>query len=154
LTEQKKRRVWMKLVWMGISIPIVLVAAVAVSACGSDDEMKDGSAAPATTAPAAATDDAGDVVQVEARDFAFVPTELEATEGDPITVEVTNAGSAPHTLTVYADEEFTEAVEGADTESISGGGSGDFTTTFEAAGKYFFRCEIHPGQMQGELTVQ
>jgi plastocyanin len=79
---------------------------------------------------------------------------LEATEGDPITVEVTNTGTAPHTFTVYSDEEYTEAVEGADTGNISGGGTGEFTTTFDEAGNYFFRCDIHPTQMEGELIVQ
>jgi plastocyanin len=94
------------------------------------------------------------VISVVAADFSFDPIELEATEGDPITVAVTNAGTQPHTLTVYSDEQFTEAVEGADTGNISGGGTGEFTTTFDEAGKYFFRCDIHPNQMEGELIVQ
>jgi plastocyanin len=132
---------------MGISIPIVLVAAVAVAACGGDDEVDgDGTATTAAAGP--------DVISVVAADFSFDPIELEATKGDPITVEVTNAGSAPHTLTVYKDEEYAEAVEGADTGNISGGGTGEFTATFDEAGNYFFRCDIHPTQMEGELIVQ
>jgi len=137
----------MKPFWMGISIPIVLLAAVAVAACGGDDDADSGGGA--TTAAAGP-----DVISVVAADFSFDPIELEGTEGDPITVEVTNAGIAPHTLTVYGDEEFTEAVVGADTGRISGGGTGEFTTTFAEAGKYFFRCQLHPGQMQGELIIQ
>jgi plastocyanin len=119
---------------------------VAVAGCSDDDE--DGGE------PAATDDDVGtaEEVSVEAADFSFSPAEVTVPAGI-VTVKLANSGQAPHTLTVYADEEFSEAVEGADTENVSAGEEGGFTVAFEA-GEYFFRCELHPGQMQGTLTAE
>jgi plastocyanin len=148
----------------------------ATVACGDDDdEESDGNGA---TATAAATEDeadatpeateeaqdtpgatadasgaAGDEVQVTASDFAFSPASFNVPAGQPVKVEVTNAGSAPHTLTVYSDGAFTSTISGADTEQIESSEDADFTTTFEA-GNYFFRCEVHPSAMQGTITAQ
>ena len=135
----------MKLVRLA-SVMTLAVLLVAVAACGDDDE--DGGE-PATT-----DDDVGtaEEVSVEAADFSFDPAELTVPAGE-VTVKLANSGQASHTLTVYADEEFSEAVEGADTENVSAGEEGEFTVAFEA-GEYFFRCELHPGQMQGTLTAE
>jgi plastocyanin len=44
-------------------------------------------------------------------------------------------------------------VDGASTGNIPGGTVGEFTVSLEA-GDYFFRCELHPSQMQGTITAQ
>jgi len=64
-----------------------------------------------------------------------------------------NQGTATHTLTVYKDDKFTEQVSGADTKNVSAGSKGEFKTTF-TAGEYYFRCERHPTQMQGEFDAE
>lgn len=137
-----------------------------VVACGDDDDDGDtnggGPTQEATRTPAAATSpgsagnditpppNAGNEVDVTAENFAFDPAEITVPAGEPVTFNFTNADSVPHTFTLYTDEEF---------ESPIGGGSAngetpEITVTFVAAGKYYFRCEIHSSQMQGELTAE
>jgi plastocyanin len=150
----------------------------AAVACGDDDDDEsDGNGGTTTTRPTATEDEAdatpevtedaqgtpgatadatgaaGDEVQVTASDFLFSPASFTVPAGQPVKVEVTNAGSAPHTLTVYSDGAFTSTISGADTEQIESSEDADFTTTFEA-GNYFFRCEVHPSAMQGTITAQ
>jgi plastocyanin len=150
----------------------MLAVAAGLMACGDDDDGDDGDGgAPAVTRPAGAASPVageptaggaaptaaagGDAIGVTATDFQFTPDTFVAPAGEAVTVQLVNGGSAPHTLTVYADAEYTEPVEGADTGRVSGGGAeGSFEVTFDAAGERFFRCEVHPGQMQGTITVQ
>lgn len=127
----------------------------AVAACGGDDEDDGGGAtdAPAATTPAG--DGGGDVntVTVEGKDFSFDPTTFTVTAGEEVSVVLDNTGSAPHTLNVYTDEEYTAPVDGAESGNVSGGEVGEFKATFEA-GEYYFRCEVHPGQMTGEFEAE
>jgi plastocyanin len=153
---------------------LVLLVAAAI-ACGDDDEADTGTTeetSPAATredegdrieTPDATGDDTGaptgaatgldDEVQVAAADFSFSPDTFSLPAGAPVKIEVRNTGSAPHTLTVYSDEEYSSAVPGADTDTIEGGEDASIETTFDA-GQYFFRCEIHPTQMEGEFTAE
>ena len=108
--------------------------------------------APAGEAPAAEEPQASEV-NVTAADFSFEPAAVEVASGSEVTFNLQNDGSAPHTLTLYSDADFTTPIDGASTGNVSGGGSDSFTVTFDEAGGFFFRCEIHPGQMQGEITV-
>jgi plastocyanin len=154
----------------------MLSLSTVAAACGDDDDDGD-DAEPAVTRPAtqaspvdgeadptATAGDEGDAadptaaadgaITVTATEFSFTPATFEATAGEPVTVLLENAGSAPHTLTVYADAQYTQPVDGADTGTVSGGGQGEFEVTFDTAGERFFRCEVHPAQMQGTITVQ
>lgn len=109
----------------------------------------------AATRPVAPTPAAGGgetTVDVAAADFSFDPAAFTVPAGVDVTMTLTNTGAAPHTLTVYRDAEFTERVQGAETGSVSGGSEDSFTATF-GAGKYHFRCEIHPTLMQGEFEA-
>lgn len=143
----------MKLLRFPLLAALSVLLVVAVAACGDDEEDSDDGG---TEPTAAATDDSGgggggSEVSVEAFDFGFDPEEATVAAGE-VTVTLVNAGEAPHTLTVYVDEDFSEAVEGANTQNVTGGEEGEFTATFEA-GDYHFRCEIHPA-MQGTLTAE
>ena len=153
-------------------ILIVLFAAMVVSvglvACGGDDN----SSATATKAPAATTaraaggsatpkavagsttpaSAAAAVLKVTASDFKFEPTSVDAPVGKEVTMQLTNTGSAPHTLTVYSDDAHTKKVAGAEARASSGQ-KAEFKVTFDKAGEYYFRCEIHPTKMSGEIKV-
>lgn len=137
---------------------MLAAASFGLIACGDDEDDDTGGdqTAAATTAapdggdetPAAAG--GGNSVDVKTEDFAFNPTEITVPAGEPITFNFTNADSAPHTFTLYVDEEFTQALNGGSaTESAP-----QITVAFVAPGGYYFRCEIHPLQMQGELTAE
>ena len=138
---------------------LLLILALAVSACGGDDDDDDsnGDDGDATaTATADTGDDGGDeptLVEIEALDFDFDPTDVIVASDTDLTFVLTNTGEAPHTLDIFADEDFTEAVDGASTGNVPGGAVGEFTVTLEA-GNYFYRCELHPGQMTGTLAAQ
>jgi len=61
----------------------------------------------------------------------------------------------PDTVTFYTDEDFTQPVSGGDSGNVSGGGAKDFSFTAPSSGDaLYYRCEIHPTQMQGELSLQ
>lgn len=147
-----------------LRILIVLFAAMAVSvglvACGGgDNESTSATTAPArTTAPAGvattpASTGAAEVLKVTAADFKFEPSDVDAPLGKEVTFQLTNTGSTTHTLTVYSDEAHTQRVTGAEARAAAGQ-KAEFTVTFDKAGNYFFRCEIHPTQMKGEIKVQ
>jgi len=134
-------------------------AAALTAACGGNGYGGGATTtgAPATTAAAGGGDaraSGNGGIDVTAADFSFSPATIEASAGAPITITLKNQGAATHTLTVYADENFTRKVAGADSGRVPGGGSASFTTTFASAGDLYFRCELHPSQMQGEITVK
>lgn len=106
-----------------------------------------GAATPGVTQGAAASD-----VKVVARDFKFEPAKLEATVGKTFNLTLENAGSSPHTLTVYEDSDFKNA-HSVNIQAVAGGQSETSPATFEEAKTYFFRCELHPDQMKGEIVV-
>lgn len=102
--------------------------------------------------PDLATQQAGGTIVIEARDFSFVP-ELAEADSASVTIELRNTGAEPHSLTVYTDDRYETAVEGAVIEAIDPGETE--TISFEATGAetYNFRCEVHPDLMNGELSV-
>jgi plastocyanin len=153
-------------VLFSLLLSVLLVALVA--ACGDDDESgtngdsaatatEDGGTPEATEEETEGPTDAGgepsEEVTVELDDFSFDPDSFTVTAGTEVKIDVENVGAAPHTLTVYSDEEYTEPVDGADTGQVEGGEDGEFFATFDA-GEYFFRCEVHPTQMEGTLTAE
>lgn len=139
---------------------LLLVFALALTACGGDDD-DDATGGDTTATPSqAAGDDGGDdggnavtFVEIDAADFSFSPDAVDVAADTELTFVLANTGSAPHTLDVYTDEGYSEPVEGASTGNVPGGTVRDFKATL-AAGDYFFRCELHPGQMQGTITAQ
>jgi plastocyanin/heme-degrading monooxygenase HmoA len=97
--------------------------------------------------------------EIDMVDNAFQPASLTVTTGTTITLK--NKGQATHNVHV-ADASGTYAspfcrVGGptpcSDPASIPGGGSGTILINIPA-GTYDFRCDFHPTQMTGKLTVQ
>jgi plastocyanin len=115
--------------------------------------------APAATATIAApataqTTSAGEVA-VTAADLSFTPATFVISRGVDITVTMTNSGALAHTINVYRDQAYSNAV--ADTGTISGGGTGELTLTSTDTGdatQLFFRCNIHRQEMQGTISVE
>lgn len=171
---------WMKLA----ALTLVCVLGLALVACGDDDDAGDNgdgvtetpaatnepteaptdqptevpteapTDAPTEEPTGQATDGAEDEFQVETQDFAFVPASFTVPAGTELKFEVTNTGGAPHTMTIYRDNSYSDPVEGGDTGTINGGEDGSVDVTFADAGTYFFRCDIHPALMQGTITAE
>ncbi len=159
---------------LGAMLTATLIAGTALVACGGDDDDDggDGDAPTAvSTQPAAATEPAseatepatdatepaGDGVEnlsVTASDFSFDANLTSVSAGAVVEVAFSNSGSAPHTLTFYTDAEHTDAIPGGDSDQVAGGGSVNFTFEAPESGSAFYRCEVHPAQMEGELTIE
>lgn len=136
------------------------ILTLAAAACGGDAygggaTAKTTASAVPTRAVAATPAAAGGktTVDVAAADFSFNPTTFTVAAGEDVTMTLKNGGAARHTLTVYRGTDFTDPVQGAETGTVSAGSKGSFTATF-GAGKYRFRCEIHPALMQGEFEAE
>ena len=106
-----------------------------------------------TVVPTRASDASG-VVPLEARDFSFVPNQLSADLGGSIEVQFTNSGAAPHSLAFYEDAGHTKPIAAARVDDIQPGKQTilRFASPASAATLYF-RCEVHPDRMEGELSV-
>jgi mono/diheme cytochrome c family protein len=80
---------------------------------------------------------------------------LAVAAADSITVQLTSTGSQPHNMrTTGADAEFDSDDDAvSDPDLIAGGGTGTLTFSFSEAGTYQYRCDFHPDQMRGEITV-
>jgi len=90
------------------------------------------------------------------RDFTFALDKSSLLPA-PASVEVTadNGGEAPHTVTFYTDAQYTQKVTGGDSGSVNAGASKTFSfVPPEGATVLFYRCEIHPTQMTGQIDVK
>ena len=131
-------------------LPLVVVAVFAVAACSNS------SSSPAASAPAASAGGGGGgggaacakaeagataAVTVEIKDFAFTTDPVTAKVGDVI--GWTNGDSAGHTATLDDGS--------CDTGTINQGATG--LLVFNAAGTYPYKCNIHPTQMTGTITI-
>jgi plastocyanin len=115
--------------------PTVAIAVLILAACG-------GGAAPATTAPGAAS--AGEVT---VQGFAFKPQTIEVKVGAKVTW--TNQDGAPHTTT-----SGTPGAKDGKWEGQLGGSGGSFSFTFAQAGTFAYFCGIHGASMTGTVVVK
>ena len=87
---------------------------------------------------------------VVGRNISFSIDTLSATVGQQVTITFDNQDSGiPHNFHVLAGSQGdfqTEIRPGPNTQSV--------TFTIDVAGTYRFQCNVHPGQMNGTLTVQ
>lgn len=122
-------------------VALVAASAVVVLACGSDTKNDKSRAG------------GGSALRVTARSIAFVPENLEATKGEPATVTFKNADGLAHTFTVYRDEDFKTRVAGADSGNVGQDETKDVAIPV-VDNDLYFRCEIHPTQMMGEIKAK
>jgi cytochrome c oxidase subunit 2 len=106
--------------------------------------------APSPGAPTQAPQ--AEALTLTARNSAFLETSLEAPAGQPfdIAFENTDTGTM-HNVSIYTDSSATDSL-------YTGGffSSGTQTEHVPAleAGEYFFRCDVHPTTMKGDLAVR
>ena len=88
------------------------------------------------------------------KSIAYTTDSLEVKAGQPVTVTYTNESKVPHNIAFY-DAPDADGSKIAQSETITGPGAST-TVSFTAPtepGSYLFRCELHPLQMVGTLTV-
>jgi len=128
--------------------------ALALAACGKDDESQtgrdaggDGATVTTNPTPEAGTStqseaaESNDLVTISMKDIKFVPEEAEVQVGQKVIWE--NNDSAPHNVT---------AEKGADFKSETMNRGDTFEYTPQEAGTIDYVCTIHPGQ-DGRLIV-
>ncbi len=106
---------------------IAAVSAALLAGCGDDSD------APAAQAP---------TTKIAIKAFKYAPTPATVKAGT--TIAISNADSAPHTLT---DRATTRAF---DSGTIKGAATG--SVRFSKPGTYAYFCEFHP-YMRGSVTV-
>jgi uncharacterized cupredoxin-like copper-binding protein len=155
-----------KLVTIGISILVLLA-----TACGggsndaghaSDDEHGSGSTQGSVMGEPAEASEADRTIKVVMLDeLAYDPEQLEASEGDVITFEVVNEGSARHEFVLggpdYQETHEGDMADGGHDEEIDNGVSvepGDtasFTWRFTETGEVLYGCH-EPGHFDGGMV--
>lgn len=152
----------------GWQIAGVLVLAGAVLAGGAIWAVseEDGTAAeeavasntPAVTARDGASPAPGDGSQaITMLDNKFDPDTLTVAVGAVVTFDLTNKGTAIHNMRIAGEdgEYNTDDDAPSDPELITGGGTATLDWTAPgSAGEIAFRCDFHPTDMTGVITVE
>ena len=145
-------------------LPLLSILLLVVAACGGSSASQAPSSAAASsvssapsasTAPSGSAAAGGATLHVGMRDFTFALDKSSLPPATAVDVTADNGGEAPHTITFYTDAAYTSKVAGADSGSVAAGASKEFSfTPPDGATVLFFRCEIHPTQMTGQIDVK
>lgn len=114
----------------------------------------------ATTSPAASSPTAAssaNTVALTLTDNAFSQRAITVAAGTKVTFQLSNQGKVPHNMQIApADGNFaSKSTVNSSPELINPGATATLTWTVPATpGTYQFRCEVHPTEMTGTITVQ
>jgi plastocyanin len=89
-------------------------------------------------------------VSVTAKDLKFNKAVLALRAESPSILHFKNDDAVPHNLAIYNNPSLSKTIFSFD--PIPGPISQDFQFRAPAAGRYFFRCDVHP-QMRGTVVV-
>ncbi len=106
----------------------------------------------ASTASANATPLPANTVLME--DNLFNPNTLTIKAGQKTTINLVNQGKVPHNMHIALADGNYDNPASITGDIVNAGKSGTIEFTPPAAGTYKFRCDIHPDQMTGTITVQ
>jgi plastocyanin len=130
--------------WVAASATMLAVALLLAGCGGSSDSSGSNSGGGASATTAASGGGASDKVALTAKGIAWDKTTLNLPANKQVTVTVDNQDTVEHNFT-FEDAKANKDVEGGESAEVS------FTTP--AAGSYEFKCEYHPNQMKGTVTV-
>jgi plastocyanin len=121
-----------------LALSLVAVAAIG-AACSS---------ASAQPLPSGPVDANGPTIV--AKDMAFSPSTVEIAANKNVMIHFDNQDSAPHNVAIYKDSTASEKVSVGEVISAS---KTDQVVPALAAGRYFFRCDVHTN-MTGTIVVK
>ena len=142
---------------IGFLLVVTVITFIGAFAAVNDE---DGEAEPAPSESAAPTPgDGGDGegIAVTMDDNFFAPDAITVPVAQEVTVNLMNDGSAIHNMQIAgADNEYgTDDDAVSDPQIVNGGAQATVVwQTPDAPGEIDFRCEYHPDQMTGTITVQ
>ena len=98
---------------------------------------------------------AGGAITLVAEGIAFDQTDITL-PADGATVTLDNRDTAPHNFAIYINAEDGSAFANPlfDGPEIGGGDSIDYEVDPLEPGDYYFQCDLHPGSMNGSVTVE
>lgn len=118
------------------------------------DESEGGEESPTVTG-GGETPEPG-ALEIAMHDNSFDPDSLTVVSGEEVTIAITNEGASIHNVRITgADGDYdTDDDVVSDPDTIRAGQSGTIVWTPEAPGEQDFRCDFHPAEMTGTITVQ
>ena len=149
-----------------LSASLILSIALLAAACGGGDD--DGGTSETPAADETAADDAddagpasfdvsmGDTIEPEITNF-FEANTFTVSPGQEVTFNLTNDGAAIHNMRIAGgDGEYnTDDDTVSDPDLFQAGDSGTLVWTApDEAGEIIFRCDFHPLEMVGAISVE
>jgi heme-degrading monooxygenase HmoA len=158
---------WQLLGVVGVAIATLAIGGTAAAIYDDNNHEVKEVAAPTTAPPAGQTPAAPGEVVIDMIDNKFVDASGNSESAVTVqganketTIPITNSGAATHNVHIAASGSFDAPfckVNGpapcSNPAAIPGGQTGKITFTL-AAGTYDFRCDFHPQEMTGKITVQ
>ena len=133
----------------GALLTLSLILGLALAACSGGDEPSESVATDGGSGSGTAAVEGG-TVEISAADLEFDATTIEAPAGEDFTITLVNNDTAPHNISIYAEEGG---------QVLATGPMGDAGQTVETEvtalepGTYYFQCDLHP-EMNGTLVVE
>lgn len=133
----------MKKIWLALLLSLVL-AACSGGTSTEDDGGDEGSTQSVSCSPDTSP------ATLKAKDSKFDAECLAAKADEAFTVDFVNEDSFPHNVSIYKDKDASDELFKGD--NVNGGEKTTYNVTAQSAGKYYFRCDIHP-DMDGTFVV-
>jgi plastocyanin len=95
---------------------------------------------------------AGGGTELVAENVQFTTDQLTVSGGGEVTITLDNQDSVDHNFSVYENEDAEQDIFTG--EIVAGGQVAENTFEAPKPGDYFFRCDLHPTDMIGTLTVE
>ena len=90
------------------------------------------------------------------KDNLFAQVNYSARAGQKVTFDVSNDGKVPHNMRIAQADGNYDGPNSVvtDPEIVNAGKKATLSFTPATTGTYKFRCDLHPDQMIGTITVQ
>ncbi len=141
---------------------VTFIGAFSATQSGGEEGAVAGSTTPAASPSPGESPSPGGPIPVALRDNSFDPNELTVQAGGTATFEITNNGRALHNMHIAGPggdftEDFCEggADPCSDPNQIRGAQTATLTWQVPPTpGEVDFRCDFHPSEMTGTITIQ
>ena len=145
-----------------VAIGLTFAGAFAATDGSGEDAAVSASPTAGDTGSPGASPSPGGPPQVTMQDNSFDPDEITVPAGSTVTFDITNDGSAIHNMHIAGpDGDYTEDFcEGggdpcSDPNRVRGGDAATLTWDVPPSpGEVDFRCDFHPQQMTGKITIE
>ena len=129
-----------------LGVAAALLMGLLLAACGGDDSSSSTPKLSGSVNDKGTQTVSGSTLKLEADDFYFKPTFIDAKPGTKLTVTIENEGQNTHTFTIDSAK-----VD----EEMSPGKDATVTVTVPSSGNLNFYCRFHRGQgMQGAIVAK